>query len=113
SVWPLVATLHMADQGVPVAFITTADGGTGLVSPSNDWDDTPGVQYSDAVTKLGNSGVNSIAAILWWQGESDTVFQVSRSAYNAALDDLITRARAEGGALANATLICAQIGERS
>lgn len=110
SPWPLVATLAMADQSVPVAFITTADGGTGLVNPTNDWEvDGTGVQYEDCIAIVTASGVNAIKAIIWYQGESDAVNGVSQASYNAALDALYTAFAADlpGGAT---PLICTMIG---
>lgn len=93
SCWPLVATLLMADTGLPVAFLVTAVEGSGLVNPT-DWQDN-GDDYEACVTAATNSGINSARAILWYQGESDVINgSVSAVQYAAALsamlDDLQT-----------------------
>ena len=87
SIWPLLATLIMADQGVPVGFITTADGGTSLIG---DWKPTvtTGAKYNAAVTRLSTSGVNAIKAMIWDQGETDAADGVAKATYNTALDAL-------------------------
>lgn len=109
SVWPLLATLHMADQSVPVAFITAAVGATGLYDPTH-WQDGQTV-YDAAVTQVTAAKVNAVKAVLWHQGEQDAFTGVSRANYNAQLDTLISQLRAEGGALADTVLVAAQIGE--
>jgi Tol biopolymer transport system component len=73
SVWPLLATKIMASQNVPVAFITTAEGATGLTTVGyfgGIWQRT-NYTYESCVTIVHNSGVNGLKAILWYQGETD------------------------------------------
>ena len=87
SIWPLLATLLMADQSVPCGFITTASGGTGLTT---DWKPTVtvGSKYTNAVNRVSAVGPNDIKAMIWDQGETDATNSVSGSDYNTALDNL-------------------------
>lgn len=84
SIWPLLATLFLADQSVPVGFITTADGGTSL---TGDWKPTPttGAKYNAAVSRVNAVAPNAIKALIWDQGESDADSGVSKIDYKAAL----------------------------
>lgn len=101
SPWPLLATLHMADQGVPCAFIQTAIGGRSLAAGNPDpWfftkynpnDGTQGGHgvgggpgYPEITGQITNSGVNAVLANLWYQGENDVDGFVPREEYVAAL----------------------------
>jgi hypothetical protein len=94
SVWPLLATLLMADQGVPAGFITTAEGGTGLVPPSADWAVT-GNKLEQCIEMVNGSGVNGARAVLWFQGEEDAKTGATTAQYKAAasamLDEMQSR----------------------
>ncbi|MFQ6096426.1 MAG: sialate O-acetylesterase [Armatimonadota bacterium] len=110
SAWPLLATLHMADQGVPVAFVTTADGGTGLAAPDGDWS-KGGMQYRGFLATVRSSGVNDATAILWHQGERDARNGISQREYQTALSAMVLNMQADlGGHFADLRLVCAQIG---
>ncbi|HEX9996699.1 MAG TPA: sialate O-acetylesterase [Abditibacterium sp.] len=88
SAWPRLATEFMADQSVPIGFITTAEGGTSLFG--GDWNPTgtPGPKLTNCISTITASGVNSVKAVLWHQGESDAVAGVSQANYKTALDAL-------------------------
>jgi len=76
-----VATQFLADQGVPVAFVEAAHGGTCIA----DWQ--PG--QSDYTTMTGQAGdVGSVKAVLFQQGESDAIDGTAEAAYNTSLDTL-------------------------
>lgn len=110
SCLPLLATLIMADQGVPVGFINTAAGGTKLVDA--EWDKAQGgSKYNPAITEINAASLNGLAAWLWDQGEGDanTDPQTSKADYNSHLDDLITNLQADAGF--SSPLICALTGE--
>lgn len=96
SIWPLIAKLFMADQGVPVGFITTAYGGTTLIT---DWKSTTplGDKYTNCLNRIAAAAPNGIKAMIWDQGEYDARDGVSRSEYNAALDALIINMQAASG----------------
>jgi hypothetical protein len=119
SVWPLVATLHMASQGVPVGFICTAVGGTGLTN--GDWK-KGGFYYQQALDTLRNSGVNAVKAMLWHQGEQDVSDNASQAAYQTALSQMVDDMAADttsipiflgGVTLRGVKLVAAQIGDRN
>jgi hypothetical protein len=76
SVWPLVATRLMASQNIPVAFITTAQGETGLLIVGGNggmWRRS-NYTYETCVSTVQHSNVNGLKAILWYQGELDAVY---------------------------------------
>lgn len=85
SVWPLLATHVMAARGEAVDFLCTAVGATSLVD--GDWDPQTGDQYADCVATVLASGVTSIDALLWDQGEGEcaTAAGVDQAEYYAAL----------------------------
>lgn len=83
SVWPLVATLHMADQSVPFCVITTSDDGTGLCSPNADWLPPSGANYTNMTSVVTASGVNSVKGVLIFQGEKDAANSVVQATYYA------------------------------
>lgn len=91
SIWPLLATLIMAQENVPVGFITTAEGGTGLVAPSANWA-VGGNSFDNCVLKVAQSGVNGLKAMLSLIGEEDAKNGTSTAAfvaaYSASLDGL-------------------------
>lgn len=94
SIWPLLATLHMADQSVPVGFITTAEGGTSI----SQWSaTTPGLKYTPAVTHVNAVAPNGIAACIWNQGETDANGGTTQATYNSTLDGLIAGLQADTG----------------
>lgn len=73
TVWPLLATHIMANTGVPVGFIETAKGGTGLASP-RDWPkENPTIEnrYALMLDVVARSNVNGATLVLWHQGETD------------------------------------------
>lgn len=109
SVWPTLATLLMAELGAPIAFLSTAVGGTGLVSPA-DWS-RGGDEYNNCLRQVRESDVPRIDFILMHQGENDALGGVGQAAYAAALSQMLTDMRADAPALANAVLIPAQIGQ--
>lgn len=109
SPWPLLATLHMAAEGVPVAFITTATGSTGLVGGT--WTKN-GTEYADCVQTIDNSGVNGVTAVLWHQGENDANNSVSANDYATALSTFLNDLQSDTG-FASMKLVCANTGYKS
>ncbi|MAZ40893.1 hypothetical protein CL654_02150 [bacterium] len=96
SVWPLVATRFLADQGVPVAFIPAAKSGSFI----SGW-----AQNSATTTLYGSmqrrintaGGVGGVKAVIFWQGESDSAFQAASTAYNTSLDALVSAINSDFG----------------
>lgn len=88
---PSMATDLMAGFSADVAFVPSATGGVGISS----W--AAGANHSDRATLYGNANARAQAAaattggitkILWWQGETDAINQVSAATYQAALETL-------------------------
>lgn len=109
SPWPLLATLLMADQSVPVAFITTATGDTKLYTGT--WTKN-GAEYADCLQTIQNSGVNGVTAVLWHQGESDANDGVTQSQYQTALSNFLNDLQADTG-FSSMKLVCAQLGHKT
>lgn len=110
SCWPALATLHMADQGAPFCIVNAAVGATGLVN--GEWG-KGGDKYNQALGALTQSGVNAVKAMLWHQGETDVSEQISQSAYQSALSQMVDDMQTDNALLAGVKLVCAQIGDRN
>ena len=108
TVWPLIATLYMADQGVPVAFIPTAMGATNITqwqrNNSNPGDTT--TLYGSMYRRINAVG-GSVKAILFWQGESDAVDGTSQSTYKTKVETFANDAYTDFGV----KTVLAQIGD--
>lgn len=112
SVWPLLASLWMADQDVPVMFIMTAVNGTSLVS--GEWSPPGGAQYSAMISAYQTSGVNAVRAILFHQGESDAAAGATQAEYEAALQTFATAAATDFNWMdGTPRIVVAQIGQVS
>ena len=109
SGWPKLATLLMAAEGVPVAFVPAAKGSTSITQ----WQ--PGANHDDRTTLYGSlhhriQTVGGVKAVLFWQGETDAINGMAQDTYQ----NLVT-------ALANAlatdfpgvTLALASVGEHT
>lgn len=87
SIWPLIATSHMASQGVPCAFVPCARDATAIAS----W--APGADHQDRTTLYGSMvyrclQAGGVKAVLWWQGESDSIAGTAKATYKTALQTL-------------------------
>lgn len=111
SAWPIVASRISDNHGDIVAFITTADGGTGLVAPDADWT-KGGAQYTNMINRLAASNVYKLDAILWYQGERDIVNGIASAAYQTALSQMIDDIQADTG-FSSVQLVTALVGEYS
>lgn len=101
SFWPLFATHHMNDQQVPCCFVACAVGGRSLSVDDADHmfftkfrPDTGvaggtavsfGPGYSHITTVITNSGVNSVKAVLWYQGENEIDADQNRWSHAASM----------------------------
>lgn len=90
SHWPLLGVLIAADQGVPVEFITCAEGGTDLntTGTKNTWSPGNGnytnMQSQVTAADVGANGVRGV--LLSVGGNAMGVDAPSQSVYNAAVD---------------------------
>ncbi len=108
SVWPLVAARIMATEGVPVAFIPAARGGSTL----SQWqrsDDAPrdrGTLYGSMLRRVRRIN-GQVRAVLFWLGGTDVARRVPQSTAQALLDSLATDVRADLGV----PVVVAQLGD--
>jgi hypothetical protein len=86
SVWPEVATVLLAEQRVPVAFVPCARSTTSIAlwSPRRGATRARGTLYRSMVRRVAAAG-GRVRAVLWWQGERDARFLTPARAYGAAL----------------------------
>ncbi len=86
SYWPLLATMVMQDQDVPVAFIPTAKGGSTIEQwqPSDKYnrDTLYGAMLNRALWAGG------VRAVLWHQGENDALARTASELYAQQLSVL-------------------------
>ncbi len=109
SIWPLIATLLLADQNVPVAFIPTAKGGTSI----NSWQPNS-LNRGDTWTLYGSmyrriNAVGGVKAVLFWQGETDAIDGMSQAVYKSKLVALANSIYSDFGI----KTVVAQIGDES
>ncbi|WP_111706335.1 sialate O-acetylesterase [Lutibacter citreus] len=87
--WPLIATDIMAAEGIPIAFVPTAKGGTSI----SQWQ--PGTNHSNASTLYGsmNRRISAVGGkvkgILFFQGESDSSNGVTQANYETGLNTFV------------------------
>ena len=92
SPWPVLGSLLVASNQVPVGFIGLAVGGSALAS----W--LPGtVSFQNISNALLTFGTNGVRAILWHQGETDAANLTTTSNYFQMLNTVITQSRVVAG----------------
>jgi hypothetical protein len=96
SAWPPLATHIMADQNVPVMFVTAAQSGSGLLAPE-DWRPDVGDAYTEAVEVVANARHSRLKGVLWYQGENDAAGEISTEDYKAALSDMLDALQIDTG----------------
>ena len=95
SCWPPLATLFLASQNVPIAFVPCAKQDTS----SAQWQ--PGANHFDRTTLFGSmlyrAQLTKAKAILWWQGESDCVNAVNLDTFQTNLTTIVSTVWSELG----------------
>lgn len=99
SVWPLVATSIMSNNGRPVIFVPCAMGSTSITS----WQ--PGANHQDRATLYGSMVYRALQAqaygtlrgVLWWQGETDAANNMTQTDYATYLASLATAIQSDLG----------------
>jgi hypothetical protein len=89
SVWPVVATVLLAQEGVPVAFVPCARSSTSIArwQPGLPERRPAGTLYSSMARRVAAVG-GRIRAVLFWQGERDARYRTGAEAYEAGLERL-------------------------
>lgn len=89
SVWPVVATALLAEEGVPVAFVPCPRSSTPIASwrPDLPAGRRPFTLYTSMARRIAAVG-GRVRAVLWWQGERDACLLTPGPQYVAALQDL-------------------------
>lgn len=90
SPWPLLGDRLAKEYDVPVGFICVGVGSTTVDA----WLKVQYPRLKRAVTLPGPGGVR---AVLWHQGESDSIARTTADAYAARLRRIIERCRADAG----------------
>lgn len=85
SPWPILASLITEYTDAPVALIPTGMGG----QPISQWF-AKGSLYNFVIQQVNASGTTP-ALILWMQGETEALAQMSTADYQNALNDLVQR----------------------
>ena len=95
SVWPLLATHIMADQGVPVGFVPCAKGGSSITQWQPVYPLTQTTLYGSCVNRILTVGGAKV--ILWLQGETDAGNGMASEIYAERLNALADAFQADTG----------------
>lgn len=96
SLWPLLASLIIDSESIPVGFIAQAAGGTGINATDDHWVEggsaTPR-QYEPLIATIGS---RTVKAVLWFQGEREVARGgTAVSGYETNLAALIANFKAD------------------
>jgi hypothetical protein len=92
SAWPILGSRLVASNQVPVGFIGLAYGATTV----SQW--APGTAlYQNLTNTLVRFGTNGVRAVLWHQGESDSLVPTPAATYAQQLSNVIARSRSSAG----------------
>ncbi len=92
SPWPRLGSLLVQSNPVPVGFVGLAYGGTSI----SQW--APGTDlFRNLTNTLVRFGTNGVRAVLWHQGESDSLASTSAANYARQLSNIVARARSAAG----------------
>ena len=92
SPWPILGDLLVQKTGMPVGFICLGVGSTRVAQWS-----PPGGLYPKLKTALQLAGPKGCCAVLWHQGESDSIIGTSAKDYASALTQIIVQTRKDAG----------------
>lgn len=92
SPWPLLGDLLAGKFDVPVGFLSAGMGGTEVA-----WWLPALPNYSRLKTALAQVAPHGLRAVLWHQGESDSLLGTSAESYAQMLTSIITQSRQDAG----------------
>jgi hypothetical protein len=92
SVWPRLGDLLAARENVPIAFACLGQGSTTV----EQW--TPGnTHYPKVKTAVQAFPVNGFRAVLWHQGESDSLASTTPANYQSRMQSIVSQSRTDAG----------------
>ena len=92
SPWPAMGDRLVAEYDVPVAILSRGVGSTTV----SQW--LPGSSLYPTITNaLAMTGSNGVRAVLWHQGESDSVIGTPSAGYKSSLGTIIEQSRIDAG----------------
>ena len=92
SPWPILGSLLTASNRVPVGFVGVAYGGSAL----SQW--VPGTSFFQTLSNaLRSFGTNGVRAVLWHQGESDSLASTTANTYALQLSNIVAQSRMAAG----------------
>lgn len=91
--WPELGDQLAASNGVPIAFVPIADGSSTVAS----WLPASGDNYPNLQAAVEALGVDGFRAVLWHQGESDSLGSTDAATYAARLQTIIDQSRIDAG----------------
>lgn len=92
SAWTRLGDLLVARNQVPVAFACLGVGGTSL----SQWQ-PPGGNYARITAAMTAFPAHGFRAILWHQGESDSLASTSAASYDTQMKAIIAKSRVDAG----------------
>ncbi|MDG1357788.1 MAG: sialate O-acetylesterase, partial [Akkermansiaceae bacterium] len=92
SPWPRFGDLYVASENVPVGIMSVGVGGTTTIQ----WQ-PGGSLYPRIKSAVESFPANGFKAILWHQGESDTVASVTAAQHQTNLENIISESRSDAG----------------
>jgi hypothetical protein len=92
SPWPILGSLLVSSNHVPVGLVCVAYGGTAV----SQWVPGSGL-YRNLTNALRSFAPNGVRAVLWHQGESDAAYQTTAAAYSQMLSNIVVQSRATAG----------------
>jgi hypothetical protein len=92
SVWSRLGGLLAAADNIPIGFLCAGSGSTA----TSQW--TPGTSnYTNLKTGIQSFPANGFKAVLWHQGESDSIANVTAATHAQRMASIIAQSRADGG----------------
>lgn len=93
SAWPRLGDLLAAQNQVPVAFVCLGVGSSSAAS----WTPPSGGNYARLSTAVRAFPANGFRAILWHQGETDSINATTPAQYETMLQTILAQSRVDAG----------------
>lgn len=93
SPWPILGDLIAESQGVPVCFRSASPTWTEV----KNWLPPDTQLYTNLVKRVKSFGTNGVRAVLWHQGESDTLVKTSATTYSDRLKTIMDELSRDSG----------------